>query len=113
MTGDRRQFSKLIEQKGGKVIFGDNNRRQIIGKGTVGNVSDPIFHNVLLVEHLKHNLLSISQLCVTKNEVIFEPTLCRVQRISDKKILCVGSRKENIYCINMKNQSAFHEHCFS
>ncbi|CAN1163382.1 hypothetical protein LINPERPRIM_LOCUS32631, partial [Linum perenne] len=63
MTGDRRQFSKLIEQKGGNVIFGDNNRRQIIGKGTVGNVSDPTFHNVLLVEHLKLNLLSISQLC--------------------------------------------------
>ncbi|CAN1304210.1 Retrovirus-related Pol polyprotein from transposon TNT 1-94 [Linum perenne] len=113
MTGDKRHFSSLVLQKGGKVVFGDNNKGHIQGKGTIGNSSDPTFHNVLLVENLKHNLLSISQLCGTKNKVIFEPSSCCVQRISDGKVLCIGSRKNNIYTINMKNQNAFLEHCFT
>ncbi|CAN1249209.1 hypothetical protein LINPERPRIM_LOCUS7039 [Linum perenne] len=113
MTGEKRNFSSFTEMKGGKVIFGDNNKGLILGKGTFGHTSDPTFHNVLLVQNLKHNLLSISQLCGHSNRVIFEAQTCKIERISDCKVLFTGVRKNNIYVIDMKNTDAFQEKCFS
>ncbi|CAN1334246.1 Retrovirus-related Pol polyprotein from transposon TNT 1-94 [Linum perenne] len=113
MTGERRNFSLLEEKKGGKVTFGDNNKSRIMGKGTVGKSTDPIFHNVLFVPNLKHNLLSISQLCGNSNRVVFEAESCVVERILDGKILFTGNRNGNVYSINLKNQHAFNEKCFS
>ncbi|CAN1345815.1 Retrovirus-related Pol polyprotein from transposon TNT 1-94 [Linum perenne] len=113
MTGDRRNFSSLKEFKGGKVIFGDNNNCRIMGKGTIGNQFEPVFHNVLFVPGLKHNLLSISQLCGTENRVIFETDVCKVERISGRKTLFTGSRNGNIYTIDMKDQEGFNEKCFA
>ncbi|VFQ81008.1 unnamed protein product [Cuscuta campestris] len=63
MTGDASKFRSLEYFKGGDVVFGDNNKRRIIGSGTVGRDNATTVENVLLVEGLKHNLLSISQLC--------------------------------------------------
>ncbi|CAN1282367.1 Retrovirus-related Pol polyprotein from transposon TNT 1-94 [Linum perenne] len=113
MTGDKRLFSLLDEFKGGKVIFGDNNKSRIMGKGTIGKQPEPVFHNVLFVPNLKHNLLSISQLCGVQNRVTFEANFCKIERISDQKILFTGTRNGNIYTIDMKNQEAFHEKCFT
>ena len=42
--------------------FGCNQRGKIIGSGTVGNGNLPSISNVLLVDGLMHNLLSLSQL---------------------------------------------------
>ena len=50
--------------KGGKVTFGDNVKGKIIGIGQVGKKDSTYNEDVLLVNGLKHNLLSISQLCV-------------------------------------------------
>ena len=62
MTGDKSKFLSLENFKGGNVIMGDNSKCKIIGKGEVGN---GIFSltNVLYVDNLHHNLISISQLC--------------------------------------------------
>ncbi|VFQ85672.1 unnamed protein product [Cuscuta campestris] len=62
MTGDASKFRSLEYFKGGNVVFGDNNKGRIIGSGTVGRDNATTVENVL-VEGLKHNLLSISQLC--------------------------------------------------
>ena len=60
MTEDLSQFPKLASQDKGYVTFGDNNKGKIIGKGTIGNTSNFFIEDVLLVDGLKHNLLSIS-----------------------------------------------------
>ncbi|CAN1336948.1 Retrovirus-related Pol polyprotein from transposon TNT 1-94 [Linum perenne] len=113
MTGDKSNFNKLTENRGGSVVFGDNIKSRIMGKGIVGNFIDPTFNNVLFVPELKHNLLSISQLCGKTNRVVFEAHCCRVERISDNKILLTGQRNGNIYSINLKDQNAFNEKCFN
>ncbi|CAN0838933.1 Retrovirus-related Pol polyprotein from transposon TNT 1-94 [Linum grandiflorum] len=113
MTGDDRLFSKLELHKGGKVTFGDNTKGRILGQGSIGKSPDPVFLNVLLVENLKHNLLSISQFCDSSNKVIFEQNHCFIERISDNKIILTGTRSNNMYTINMKNKTAFSESCFS
>ena len=63
MTGDKEKFTTLTLQKGGQVTFGDNSKGKILGIGTVSMTSSLLIENVLLVEGLNHNLLSISQLC--------------------------------------------------
>jgi hypothetical protein len=52
------------EREKGRVTFGDDVSTKILGKGTVilGNNRDKE-ENVLLIENLKPNLLSVSQTC--------------------------------------------------
>ena len=65
--------SLLFFQKknGGYVTFGDNAKERIIGQGNIGNDTSSLIVNVLLVDGLKHNPLSISQLCDKGFKVIF------------------------------------------
>ena len=64
MTGDKSKFLTLSENKSGNVTFGNDAPGKIKGKGMVslsngkGKAQD-----VLFVEGLKHNLLSVSQVC--------------------------------------------------
>ncbi|CAN1342175.1 Retrovirus-related Pol polyprotein from transposon TNT 1-94 [Linum perenne] len=113
MTGDKRLFTSLKLKLGGKVTFGDNKKGRILGQGSVGLAPNPVFNNVLLVQNLKHNLLSISQLCGTSNKVIFEPSCCKIVRASDNKLLFSGKRHDNIYAINLKDTESFIEKCFA
>ena len=53
-------FQHLEFKAGGDVKFGGNQKGKIIGSGTIGNGNLPSISNVLLVEGLAHNLLSIS-----------------------------------------------------
>ena len=60
MTGDRSLFKVLEPKKGGNVTFGDGSKSQIKGKGTISLPGLPDITNVLYVEGLRVNLLSIS-----------------------------------------------------
>ena len=71
MTGEESMFTTLVPKDGGYVTFGDNSKGKIIGIGSIGKSHFSIIENVLLVEGLKHNLISISQLCNKENRVIF------------------------------------------
>ncbi|RVW91113.1 hypothetical protein CK203_039896 [Vitis vinifera] len=72
MTGDESKFSFLTERKGGYIIFGDNAKGRIIGQGNIGNGISSLIESVLLVDGLKHNLLSISKLCDKGFKVILK-----------------------------------------
>ncbi|WP_314964163.1 hypothetical protein, partial [Bradyrhizobium cosmicum] len=78
MTGIRSIFQKLMLLKsGGDVGFGGNQKGKIIGKGSIGHGNSPVINDVLLVEGLMHNLLSISQIADQGYDVIFNQTCCR------------------------------------
>ena len=63
MIKDEDQFISLEVKEGGMVTFGDNAKGKIVGISKVPISFFSCIENVLLVEGLKHNLLSISQLC--------------------------------------------------
>ena len=63
MTGDKSNFINLKFKDGGNVTFGDDSKGRVICIGKVGMNPSPCIDNVFLVDGLKHNLLSISQLC--------------------------------------------------
>src|ERR1044072_7918369 len=71
MTGERRLFQELELKAGGVVGFGGNQKGKIIGSGTIGYGKSSSIKNVLLVEGLMHNLLSISQLADNGYDVLF------------------------------------------
>jgi hypothetical protein len=64
MTGDKSKFLTLSERKSGNVTFGNDAPGKIKGKGMIslsngkGKAQD-----VLFVEGLKHNIISVSQVC--------------------------------------------------
>lgn len=64
MIRDISKFLPLSPKKNGYVTYGDNNKGKILGIGKIGNDSTSI-ENVLLVNDLKHDLLSITN-CVIK-----------------------------------------------
>ena len=72
MTGNYPWFSSFTKiEKGGDVSFRDNKKGKILEIGNVSKVSSTIIENVCFVENLKHNLISISQLCDKACKVIF------------------------------------------
>ena len=62
MIGDESLFQELDRKKSENVSFGVNSKGIIRGIGIIGNNSHTQIKNVLLVENLKFNLLSISQM---------------------------------------------------
>ena len=60
MTGDKSKFCLLTENDGGKVIFGENSKGKIIGFEKVSKNFSSYIDDVMLVEGLNYNLLSIS-----------------------------------------------------
>ena len=71
MTGDESQFITLVAKNGGMVTFGDNSKGKIIGIDNIGITSSKYIKNILLVDGLKHNLLSIDQFYDKGYKVIF------------------------------------------
>ena len=101
MTGDSKLFSKLEKKNGGNVTFGDNAKGKVVGIGTISKDSSTCIDNVLLVDGLKHNLLSVSQLCDNGYKVIFDTNIYLVSKSLDDKIVFKGKRSSNIYTIDM------------
>ena len=81
--------------------FGGNQRGKIIGSGKVGNGNLPSISNVLLVDGLMHNLLSIIQLSDNGYDIIFNQNSCKAVSQKDGTILFNGKRKNNIYKIKL------------
>ncbi|KAM6597070.1 hypothetical protein CsatA_007594 [Cannabis sativa] len=101
MTGDPSRFSSFKSKESGFVTFGDNSKGKILGIGDIGNVYSPCIKNVLLVDNLKHNLLSISQLCDIGFRVVFESSKCSIENVSTNEVIFLGVRKDNVYVIDV------------
>ena len=81
MIGDRDKFLTLIKERDGPVSFGNDGSTKIIGKYTVriGNKNTKA-ENVLLVEDMKHNLISVIQMCDQGHKVTFDSQKCEIRK---------------------------------
>jgi len=67
MTWHIDNFATLSRSsEGGTVTFRDDSKGKIIGIGNIKVGKSPLIENIALLDGLKHNLLSISQLCDKK-----------------------------------------------
>ena len=112
-THDRRwiQVCFSYKEKERNVTFEDNAQWRIIGQGNIGNDTSSLIESVLLVDGLKHNLLSISQLCDKGFKVIFEASHCIIKDIQNDKTIFMGHRCDNVYTINISKYDDL-DRCF-
>src|SRR3954464_267355 len=103
MTGKRSMFQDLVLKSAGEVKFGGNQKGKIIGSGTICIGNSPSITNVLLVDGLAHNLLSISQLSDNGYDIVFNQKSCKAVSQKDDSILFTGKRKNNIYKIDLSD----------
>ena len=82
-------------------MFRDNAKAKIIGIGEIGNPQSLSKHHVLLVDGLKYNLLSISQLCDMGNKVTFYPKNCFICSLDEDNVIFTGERVDNVYVIDL------------
>ena len=87
------------------VTFGDNGKGKIIGIGNVGITLSTCIENILLIDSIKHNLLSINQLCDKDYKVIFKSSMCIVTSPSDVSTRFIGYRYGNVYMVDLDNLS--------
>ena len=63
MIGNKNTFRSLQENEGA-ITFGNDNSSKILGKKTTSLGSkDASAKNILLIENMKHNLLSVNLMC--------------------------------------------------
>ncbi|KAL8147667.1 hypothetical protein AgCh_005113 [Apium graveolens] len=96
MTGNKALLSDFVEKAGPSVSYGDGNIGKTLGYGNI-NLGNIIIKEVAMVSGLKHNLLSISQICDRGYHVDFFEEHCEVVSKSKGKVVLKGYRRGNIY----------------
>ena len=100
MIEERCVFQWLTPYHGAIVTFRGKQKGRITRVGKIIIHPDLSIDNVLFVEGLKHNLLSISQLCDSEYSVFFNKYEC-VVLWKDKSPLFSAKRKGNLYQIKL------------
>jgi len=103
MTGERSKLTDFVSKEGGCATFGDNNKGRIMGKGNVGNQHRIQIKNVLHVNRLKQNLLSISQLCDKGFKIEFNKNCRFICEAISSEVVHIGKRISNIYMLNIEH----------
>jgi hypothetical protein len=105
MTGDQSKFANL-KNKGGNVTFGDDSSTTILGKGIVKIGSENVkVGKVLLVEDLKHNLLSVSKMCDQGYTLMFDSRKCKIKENNSGILVSTATRiSNNIYILDMNKR---------
>ena len=99
MTGNKSQFKNLRPKDGGFGKFADGIKSRIVGIGNVGKNDSDLITNVMLIEGLTHNLISISQFCGQGYRVVFERFQCVIKDSTSDKIILATRRCDNTYVL--------------
>ena len=99
MTGFKSLLEDYVKKAGPAVTYGVNSKGQPKGFGTI-KCKSVEFKNVSYVKGLKHNLVSISQLCDTDFEVHFNK---KEGKVTDSRMVPVltTNRQNDIYVMDM------------
>ena len=100
------KFLTLSDSKSGNVTFGNDAPRKIKGKGMVSlSNGKGKSQDVLFVDALKHNILSVSQVCDRGCEVFFTSKDCRIQSVNSGQLIAKGIRtKNNVYVLKEEKE---------
>nr|GFA19115.1 hypothetical protein [Tanacetum cinerariifolium] len=114
MTGKKCYLSDCEDYDGGFVSFGYGKGR-ISGKGKI-KTGTLDFDDVYFFKEIKYNLLSVSQMCDKKNNVLFTDTECLVlssnfKLFDESQVLLRVLRKDNIYNVDLKSFVPTREGC--
>ncbi|WVZ80284.1 LOW QUALITY PROTEIN: hypothetical protein U9M48_027775 [Paspalum notatum var. saurae] len=113
MTGDSRMFTSLsgnVEDYD-KITFGDNSKGKVEGLGKIEISSEYSISNVLLVDSLDFNLLSVGQLCDLGFQCLFKPNEVIVSEIDGGEEVFKGFQHNNLYLVDFNSKKANLQAC--
>jgi hypothetical protein len=97
MTGNKKWFSSVTPLSHKEyVTFGDDKKGKMLGTGVIKVNDHFLLNDVALVDRLRYNLLSISQLVDADLHVLFQKSDSRVLD-SAGNLVCGVSRIGNVF----------------
>jgi hypothetical protein len=109
MTRDKDKLMSISKRKTGNVTFGNDEPGKIKGKGMVSLSNDKgDAQDVLLVDGLKHNFLSVSQMCDRGCEEVFTSKYCKVKNVNLGQVVAKGIRTDNNACVLKEDREECH-----
>src|SRR3954464_8416788 len=84
MTGESRLLKDFMDAMKPymSIVFGGGSKGKVLGLGKVAITNDMSLANVMLVQSLQYNLLSVRQLASVGYDTLFGLTSVKVTRIS-------------------------------
>jgi len=109
MIGDKEKLhSYNAVEKEKNVPFGNNTSTVTKGKGSIFLKEKVKTGNVMYVDDLKHNLLSVNQMCNQGNEVVFQSSGCVVRELDTGETVIKGTRTPNsLYILKGGQQQCY------
>jgi hypothetical protein len=89
-----------------KITFGDNSKGKVKGLGKIAISNDLSISNVLLVESLSYNLLSVAQLCDLDLICKFSPKDVVKDSIKSDELIFKCFRYDNLYLVDFSSNDA-------
>ena len=94
MTGEKSMFISLqLNHDAQEIVFGDSSKGGVVGVGNIPITTDQSISNVLLVDSLSYNLLSVSQLCGMGYNCLFTDVGVQILRREDSSVAFTGRLK--------------------
>jgi hypothetical protein len=94
MTREKDMFHSLqLTQEAQEIVFVDSGKSEVIGIGNIPISDHQSLSNVLLVDSLSYNLLSISQLCGIGYNSLFSDVDVKILRREDFSVAFTGRLK--------------------
>src|SRR6266540_1981589 len=112
MTGEKSMFSSLqLNHDAQEIVFGDSGKGEVVGVGKIHISNDQSISNVLLVDSLSYNLLSVSQLCEMGYNCLFTNEGVQILRREDSSIAFTGRLKGKLYLVDFTTIRVTPETC--
>jgi hypothetical protein len=109
MTGDARMFNSINTNDNDgydSITFSDNGKGKVKGLGKIAISNDLSISNVLLVESLNFNLLSMAQLCDLGFKCIFGVDDVEIISVDGFNLIFKGFRYDNLYLVDFNASEA-------
>jgi hypothetical protein len=109
MTGDMRMFTQMSEEGCSNydgITFGDNRKGKVKGLVKIAISNDLSISNVLLVESLNFNLLSVAQLFDLGFSCNFTVDDVLIYSVDGSNLMFKGFRYENLYLVDFSSNEA-------
>jgi hypothetical protein len=113
MMGEKKMFTSNVKNRDFQdtIIFGDGNQGKVKGLGKIAITTEHLISNVLLVESLGYNLLSISQLCHMGYNCLFTNVDVSVFRRCDSSLAFKGVLDDKLYFVDFSKENADLDAC--
>ena len=108
MTGGIEVLDQFIEDVNytSSIVYGDNSRGKVLGFGNVAVKKDSALLNILLVESLGYNFLSIHHLTSIGYNSYFTLNNVMVFRSDNLKLVFVGHVEDGLYVADFSKESS-------